>query len=308
MKVVLWLLCLAPPGEPSEPSAPGSSDTETARPGDEALFKALAQALHAEFGGEELPRVSQALRRIADQLDALQAPAPVGGGDRNIFDYLLERYDHDGNGAIHEAEYDRGGDRFARLDRDADGSLTHADFDPLQGFGFMAPGAEMRRFMTVQLLALLFDTEAQDEGLTWEEMLHTFEQYDDGDDVLTREEFAALEADRGKHEGRASMMWGMLGDVFDKLAELSDETDVITRDALIEYFEDNDPEDRGVLEVEGPALAAMGMDAAWDDGMGPKKGSPAPDFALPTLAGDRTVQLSSFRQKRPVALIFGSYS
>ena len=44
-----------------------------------------------------------------------------------------------------------------------------------------------------------------------------------------------------------------------------------------------------------------------------KLGDPAFDFTLPTLAAthgltDGTVQLSSFRSKRAVALIFGSYT
>ncbi len=41
----------------------------------------------------------------------------------------------------------------------------------------------------------------------------------------------------------------------------------------------------------------------------PDAGAPAPDFELPRL-GDRsqTVRLSDFKGKRPVALIFGSYT
>ena len=53
------------------------------------------------------------------------------------------------------------------------------------------------------------------------------------------------------------------------------------------------------------------------DGMGlirerarnlPKVGEPAPDFMLKTPDGKRSVQLSSFRGKRPVVLVFGSYT
>jgi hypothetical protein len=39
-----------------------------------------------------------------------------------------------------------------------------------------------------------------------------------------------------------------------------------------------------------------------------KPGDMAPDFELKTLDGKRTVKLSSFRGKKPVALIFGSYT
>ena len=37
-------------------------------------------------------------------------------------------------------------------------------------------------------------------------------------------------------------------------------------------------------------------------------GDPAPDFELPTLDGDDTVRLASLLERRPVALVFGSYT
>ena len=41
----------------------------------------------------------------------------------------------------------------------------------------------------------------------------------------------------------------------------------------------------------------------------PNVGDTAADFVLPVLGDpERTVRLSSFRDKRPVALIFGSYT
>lgn len=39
-----------------------------------------------------------------------------------------------------------------------------------------------------------------------------------------------------------------------------------------------------------------------------KTGELAPDFTLPTIHGKNEIQLSSFRNKRPVVLIFGSYT
>lgn len=40
----------------------------------------------------------------------------------------------------------------------------------------------------------------------------------------------------------------------------------------------------------------------------PGIGEPAPDFDLPKLGGSGRVALSSFRGRKPVALIFGSYT
>ena len=44
------------------------------------------------------------------------------------------------------------------------------------------------------------------------------------------------------------------------------------------------------------------------DGMGPGVGETPPDFFLKRMGSDERVRLSSFSGKRPVALIFGSYT
>ncbi len=40
----------------------------------------------------------------------------------------------------------------------------------------------------------------------------------------------------------------------------------------------------------------------------PRVGDVAPDFDLSSSRGDRRTRLSAFRGKRPVALVFGSYT
>ncbi len=44
------------------------------------------------------------------------------------------------------------------------------------------------------------------------------------------------------------------------------------------------------------------------DALAPKAGDEAPDFELCDLSGENPVRLSAFRDKKPVALIFGSYT
>ena len=44
------------------------------------------------------------------------------------------------------------------------------------------------------------------------------------------------------------------------------------------------------------------------DQMGPKVGQLAVDFSLKRMGSEERVQLSSFRDVRPVALVFGSYT
>lgn len=54
--------------------------------------------------------------------------------------------------------------------------------------------------------------------------------------------------------------------------------------------------------------ASMMQFLAERETLAPAVGSEAPDFRLPRLGGGEPVVLSSFRARRPVALIFGSYT
>ena len=44
------------------------------------------------------------------------------------------------------------------------------------------------------------------------------------------------------------------------------------------------------------------------DQMGPKEGEVPPNFNLQRMGSEERVELSSFKSKRPVALVFGSYT
>ena len=44
------------------------------------------------------------------------------------------------------------------------------------------------------------------------------------------------------------------------------------------------------------------------DARAPREGDMAPDFTLTDVSGTRTVTLSDFRGKKPVALVFGSFT
>ncbi len=44
------------------------------------------------------------------------------------------------------------------------------------------------------------------------------------------------------------------------------------------------------------------------DRQAPRAGEMAPDFTLQDVSGTETVTLSGFRGKKPVALVFGSYT
>lgn len=69
---------------------------------------------------------------------------------------------------------------------------------------------------------------------------------------------------------------------------------------------------RELLENHGSKLDTTVRDAleavVARDEMGPKEGENPPDFNLKLMGSDDRVSLSSFKGKRPVALIFGSYT
>ena len=44
------------------------------------------------------------------------------------------------------------------------------------------------------------------------------------------------------------------------------------------------------------------------DAQAPKAGDLAPDFTLSDISGTESVTLSDFRGKKPVAMVFGSYT
>lgn len=59
-----------------------------------------------------------------------------------------------------------------------------------------------------------------------------------------------------------------------------------------------------------PAMMIVPFKPMWNVARGgaTRVGDMAPDFTLPTLDRRSQVQLSSFRGKRPVVLVFGSYT
>lgn len=61
----------------------------------------------------------------------------------------------------------------------------------------------------------------------------------------------------------------------------------------------------------GKTFRAMEDAVAWHERHGPKaprEGDPAPDFELRDAGGKNPVRLSDFKGKKPVALIFGSFT
>ena len=67
---------------------------------------------------------------------------------------------------------------------------------------------------------------------------------------------------------------------------------------------------RIVARLPMPLMMALPFESLWTRARAGRvqPGDAAPDFRLPTLDRQSTVQLSSFRGDRPVVLVFGSYT
>jgi hypothetical protein len=72
------------------------------------------------------------------------------------------------------------------------------------------------------------------------------------------------------------------------------------------------PETFGAImsHVPGPSLILLPFKPLWNSARGGhlQVGDEAPDFVLPVLHGDRVVSLSEEYRRKPVVLVFGSYT
>ena len=211
----------------------------------------------------------------------------------------LIRGEHDGNGdgKVSKTEYDRGPDRFTRLDRDGDGFLTEGDFTSQArgGQGRRSGAAAMRGPVLGRLLGAR-DALARGALVTW------FAAVDgDGDGFVVEAEL------RGRVPVR-------LGSMAIRTLDGNDDG----RLTLLELqgaFDAADGDGDGKLagaELRGSAAAGTGRtardEAATRGARAPAVGELAPDFKLKLKDGKTTVTLSAQRGKKPVALIFGSYT
>ena len=119
---------------------------------------------------------------------------------------------------------------------------------------------------------------------------------------------------RGGRGGRGGTtnVWNFLAEKYDKNKDGKIAKDEYDRGA--ETFERLDRNEDGVLTrqdwegVSGPFGGGPGQRPGDGlRGVAPEKGAPAPDFKLSHITDPaKTVSLSSFAGKKPVALIFGS--
>jgi hypothetical protein len=147
----------------------------------------------------------------------------------------------------------------------------------------------------------------------------------DHDKVLTADDFDWSEQSAYSRQGRMARQWfsridhnsnGRIskeewGEFYARIAK---EKGYVTPDDLREAFPLKPPErsQKAAEKKEGPSawtlLKGLASGELGSFHEGPGLGEPAPDFTLKTQNGSRTIRLSELRGKKPIVLIFGSFT
>lgn len=211
--------------------------------------------------------------------------------------YLAGKYDTDGDGKISAKEHGRGARAFKNLDANDDGSITPEE---------LGPGPV--HVLMVRMVAMLwFQDDDQPKVLSREEFARGFQAVDANDDGrITSEELARHARTNEPHlKSIPTPPPGM--DPFLSFALLADKDGdrALSKAEALVLFDAHAREGTWSMARKGgkrpPKSAARRPQGA-------VVGTLAPDFTLVSPAGGASVTLSSFRGKRPVALIFGSYT
>lgn len=247
------------------------------------------------------------LAAVAEAAEDPPKPAPANP----IWEFLRAKYDADHDGRVAAAEYDRGATAFARLDADGDGFVTADDLERRDKKEQKPFTPEQRRAMIDQMAPTMLVRSFGTGGeLLREDLDRRTKALDaDADGALARAEI------EGDLKARGLTPFSMMGmGNFDVLARAADkEPDaplpVADVEALFVRFDvDRDGALRG---GEIPDIGKVGRHPRpHEDESNARaaQGKVAPDFDLSTPDGARTIKLSSFRDQRPVALIFGSFT
>lgn len=214
---------------------------------------------------------------------------------------LAGKYDKNGDGKITPQEYPREAAKFDAFDRDGNGVLTRSDF---RGGGRRRPAARrggQSGNRIAEFLAAAADL--------------------DGDQAVTageRKAFAAsVAAPDGKRVDDEKLKKAVTGCLSGARARMrgrmviraldANRDGVILTTELEKVFARLDRNHDGVI-AKGE-LPRRRQSVRPPETQLPRRGDPAPDFDL-LYAGDKkgSVRLSGFAGKKPVALLFGSYT
>ena len=239
---------------------------------------------------------------------------------------IIKGHDDDGDGIVTRDEFDRDSRAFARYDLDRDGRLTAEEIQRWastrssgrasrgEGGGARGDGQRggfggNRRRGPGRLIGALGDLDA--DGVV------TSAEWESALDGMSEQGRIPVEVFASKLEEKG--LGRMMAFLLDRIDP--DGTGFIDRESVEMMFTRADSDGDGRVEAistdggrnrpgnPGGGASGRGTADARRGGPAPSVGEVAPDFTLP-LAEDsqKSVQLSSFAGKKPVALIFGSYT
>lgn len=220
-----------------------------------------------------------------------ETAAPAGGDGASpevVLAFLLDSYDADHDGRISRSEYGRTDAAFANLDQDGDGAVDARDL----GAPAAMPAEIAAPFLLVRRMA---GSDAASIGI--DELRSGFGGADaDGDDALTRDEWAGTEPASASGPDRFAVVLS---------AADGDRDGRLALPELERYLAARDRDGDGRLHVRERLTPGREPPCGWFE---PEERERAPDFTLPREDGSGSIALSSFRGKKPVALIFGSFT
>ncbi len=204
--------------------------------------------------------------------------------------YLGTTYDHNRDGRIDRTEYTRAGEGFAHLDRDGDGCVTRSDFDhdvaipPDLGIPML-------------LVRSLGDPRAESIELV-RAFLNLMHLDATGDGRISRAEF--MRSGGGSPLGT---------DSFDTLLAGmdADHDELLSAPEILQWLVGRDTDQDGRLVLRERDRGRVGPPPR-EGYLEPELRDAAPDFTAISFETGAPVALSSLLGKRPVALIFGSFT
>ena len=253
---------------------------------------------------------------VAALITAASLPAQGRRAQRNdtsgieVWKQLSQRFDTNSDATITRQEFGRSDQAFNNLDQNSDGKLTAIDFpESKSGGGRASAGERIAR----QIVGNADKNEDdQVSKAEWSQLINTVSTGSDApisDSVLI--ELAPVRTRRSSVSERRKKR--QLDSIKRALDQNDDDTinttELHVAFTLLDKNQDTtvDASELGISSGNRRGQRRNRRAA----GVLPKVGSVAPDFSLPYVDAkpdSKAVTLSSFKDDRPVALIFGSYT
>lgn len=250
----------------------------------------------APIKGDAQPNAHNA---SSNKVEAAAAETKAPRSASPVYEFLAANYDANQDGSVTEEEYGRGARAFRNLDKNRDGVVTADDWKRNRRGGRTARGnssvtaeqrlVRQRRFIEMFASFLNVDGEAGIGVDEWRKWAASMPVNDDG--VIAGDDLGAF-LGSAKDGRMARMATRSLRRDLD-----TDGNGDVTRSDLASMF--------AAVDTDGDQVLGRGDELR----MPPGRGEMAPDFTLAYADNrPRKVTLSSYRGKKPVALIFGSYT